>query len=119
MRSLSLAIVAVSLSACAAELTAPSASRGSTEAPTARLEFTDSPDRTAALALIDSVLAKPDSALIIVDGVIQQSDGLAVISRDRVSHAELVRTTPCALYGRQRVWLVLMISTVDSHWERE
>jgi len=114
MRSLLLALVAVSLCACTDGLTAPSASHESPEAPTARLEFTDSPDRTAALALIDSVLLTPDSALIIVDGVIRQPHGLTVISRDRVSHAELVRTTACALYGLQRIWLVLMVSTVDS-----
>ena len=113
MRSLFLALVAVSLCACTDGLTAPT-SRDLPEVPTARLELTDSPDRTAALALIDSVLLTPDSALIIVDGVIRQPDGLLVISRDRVSHAELVRTTACALYGQQRIWLVLMVSTVDS-----
>lgn len=119
MRSLLLAVVAVTLCACTDGLTAPSASRESPEAPTARGEFTDSTDRSAALALIDSVLAKSDSALIIVDGVIQQLAGLAVMPRDRVSHAELVRVTACALYGRQRVWLVLMVSTADPHWGRE
>lgn len=118
MRSSFPALVAISLCACTDGLTAPSASRESPEAPTARLEFTDNPERTAALALIDSVLAT-DTPLIIIDGVIQQHAGLAAVSRDRVARAELVRGSVCALYGEQRVLLILMVATVDSHGRRE
>jgi hypothetical protein len=79
--------------------------------------FTGTPEITAAVALVDSMLATPHADLLVVlDGTILRPSSLKEIPRDLIRRAEVLRATSCGLYGSERETHVLLILTAD--WRR-
>lgn len=113
MRRLSFPMVlAAVLAACTDDpFVAPIIDAEATAPPAARVWFTGSPEVTAALALMDSVMAQPDLPLVIIDGIIQQAESVSQIPRDQIRTAMTVRATTCVLFGPARVRTVLLVTT--------
>jgi hypothetical protein len=79
--------------------------------------FTGTPEVTAAIALVERVLATPhDDLLVIVDGSFRRTSDLPQLPRALIRKAQLVRATACATFGPPRDLFVLVVVTAD--WRR-
>lgn len=117
------AAMIASLSACVDDpLLAPAAREGpppdeEEEEELSPVWFTGTPEITAALALIDRVMATPHvNLLVIVDGTISRAPDLRALPRASIRTAELVRGTSCWTYGKPEELNVLVVKTVG--WRR-